>query len=343
MDRNDMSFANRSGAALQLALTGQKARRVAVFTALHLICLLAAGAVHASCGSAFCVLDTSWSTQGVPSDPGTMRLDLRYEFVDQSQLRSNRSRIAPENDNGDTRELRTVNRNWLATLDYTFSQDWAASVALPYVDRVHSHITDPTGNPALDEWRFAEIGDVRVLGQRRFASADNPLVNYGLNFGLKLPTGNYRVSNADGTQAERSLQPGTGSTDVVLGGYYARPGFQIDSSWFVQALLQKAVRIKDEFRPGAQYTLSAGYRQGFTPTLSGLLQVNSLFKKRDAGLNAEPDLSGSRSVFLSPGLNFAITPDVQIYGFVQLPVYRQVNGVQLSANRALVGGISVRF
>ena len=40
------------------------------------------GAALASCGSAFCVLNTNWNTQGIPNEPGTVRVDLRYEFVD---------------------------------------------------------------------------------------------------------------------------------------------------------------------------------------------------------------------------------------------------------------------
>jgi hypothetical protein len=34
---------------------------------------------------------------------------------------------------------------------------------------------------------------------------------------------------------------------------------------------------------------------------------------------------------------------VQLYAFAQLPLYQYVNGVQLTANRAFVAGISTRF
>jgi hypothetical protein len=43
------------------------------------------------------------STQGVPADPGTVRLDLRYEYVDQKELRSGRNRISAEDDPPTTR------------------------------------------------------------------------------------------------------------------------------------------------------------------------------------------------------------------------------------------------
>ena len=168
-------------------------------------------------------------------------------------------------------------------------------------------------------------------------------MNYGLTFGVKLPTGDYKIMNADGVAAERSLQPGTGSTDAIVGAYYAAPGFRPDSSWFAQGLVQWAVSTKGEFKPGNQYQLNLGYRYPFTDALQGLLQLNSLVKERDTGANAEPDLSGSKTMFLSPGLSYSITRDTQIYSFVQLPIYRYYNGIQLSADWTFVAGATLRF
>ena len=284
-----------------------------------------------------------WSTQGVPVEAGAARLDLRYESINQNRLRSGRRGISQAEDTADTTELRTVNRNLLATLDYTFSKNWAVSASLPVVDRAHSHIADPAGAATFEQWDFTKAGDARILGIYSFDNEANPFVSYGLTFGLKLPTGEYLVQNADGTVAERALQPGTGSTDAVLGAFYAAPGLTADSSWWLQGLVQQAMQVKDGFRPGSQVQLSLGYRHPLTESLQGLLQVNTLVKERDTGINAEPDLSGSKTVYLSPGLSYALTHDAQLYGFLQLPLYRTVNGVQLSADYAVVVGVTLRF
>jgi len=300
------------------------------------------GMAQASCGSAFCVLNTNWATQGVASEPGTTRLDLRHEFVDQKHLRAGGKQISASEDTADTTELRTINRNLLATLDHAFSNNWTVSASAPVVDRSHSHINDPTGAATFETWNFAKIGDARVLGHYRFDNPD-PTLNRGLTVGLKLPTGDYQVKNGDGTVAERALQPGTGSTDVVIGGYYSAPGWQPDSAWFAQGLVQQPVATREAFKPGTQYQLNLGYRYPINDSLQVLGQVNTLIKTRDTGANAEPDLSGSRTVFLSPGLSYTVTHDVQLYGFLQLPVYRYVNGTQLSANWSLIVGMTMRF
>jgi len=305
--------------------------------------LLAAATAQGSCGTAFCVLNTDWSTQGVAAEPGTAKLDLRYEFVDQKHLREGTRRIGAAEDPNDPAESRTINRNLVTTLDYALTKNWAASVSAPAVSRSHSHIADPTGTATQETWNFTKVGDARVLGHYRFDSAGGPAVNYGLSFGLKLPTGDYKVMNDGGVPAERMLQPGTGSTDAIAGGYYAAPGFHPDSSWFAQGLLQWAVGTKDEYRPGNQYQVNLGYRYPIGQELQGLLQLNALVRGHDSGANAEPDLSGSKTVFLSPGLSCALTHDFQIYSFLQLPIYRQVNGVQLSADWAFVAGATLRF
>jgi hypothetical protein len=86
-----------------------------------------------------------------------------------------------------------------------------------------------------------------------------------------------------------------------------------------------------------------GYRYGVTDKLGALVQVNAVVKRRDRGAQAEPNDSGGRFLFISPGLSYAATDTMQIYAFFQKPVYQYVNGVQLTADKAFVLGLSNRF
>jgi hypothetical protein len=74
-----------------------------------------------------------------------------------------------------------------------------------------------------------------------------------------------------------------------------------------------------------------------------MLQANAVFKGRDSGPNAEPDDSGQRQLFVSPGMSWNATRDMQVYAFVQLPLYQAVNGVQLTADWSALAGVSFRF
>lgn len=314
---------------------------------LGILSLCALGAVagnaQASCGQAFCVVNTNWAMQGIPSDPGSSRLDLRFESINQTKLRQGNKSISASEVDEETLENRTSNRNLIATYDYTFSNDWGFTFAAPLQKRVHEHTVDPTTNPVDEKWDFTRLGDVRALANYNIVSDDDPINRFGFQFGFKLPTGSYKVSNSDGVRAERALQPGTGSTDVIVSAFYTHRGVSTGSAWFAQLGYQQAALTQDEYRPGSQTSFTAGYNQPLVGALTGTLQLNALLKNRDSGANAEWDLSGGRYVFISPGLNYAVSNSIQIYAYAQLPIYRYVNGVQLVADYGFVGGAAIQF
>ena len=298
---------------------------------------------QASCGSAFCVINTDWTTQGMLDEAGAIRLDLRYEFIDQNSLRHGSHSISRAQDNEEEIELRTLNRNLLATLDYIVDKNWSVTAFMPVVDKSHSHISDPEDTAVRESWDFTRMGDMRLLTTYRFDNGDNPSRNIGIRAGIKLPTGDYKIRNDEGVLAERSLQPGTGSTDFILGAFYSAVGFSHNSSWFAEGTVQTPLETQDHFRPGNQYQLNIGYRQPVTESLQALLQINSIVKERDTGSNSESDVSGLKTIYLSPGLSYGVSKNIQTYGFVQLPVYRYVNGTQLSADWSAVVGMTMRF
>lgn len=80
-----------------------------------------------------------------------------------------------------------------------------------------------------------------------------------------------------------------------------------------------------------------------TSAWSGLWQINAQIKDRDRGGQAEPMDSGGSFVWLSPGLSYALTHAAKVYGFVQLPLYQRVNGVQLTAGWTAAAGASWHF
>ena len=215
---------------------------------------------------------------------------------------------------------------------------------LPFVHRDHFHLQNADdGSQTPESWHFKEIGDLRVLARRRLESVEDR--NFGVLGGVKLPTGKTDVTNADGELAERMLQPGTGTTDLILGYYInsMRPIAEIPARFFFQTQVQAPVNESKGFRPGTHFSADAGIAYPASGNWSGLLQVNMVIKGRDHGPAAEPEDSGGSFVWLSPGISYAPTRSVQFYSFVQLPMYQRVNGVQLTANWAASAGVSVRF
>jgi hypothetical protein len=316
---------------------------------IRLMAALAAAAasfaVHASCGAAFCMVNTGWSATGVWTEPGT-RLDLRYEYIDQDQPMNGRDKASVGQFPRHHNEVSTVNRNLIASLDHGFGSNWGVNLSLPVVDRQHAHIHRHMGQNLYETWDFTGLGDLRALGRYQFAprqEGDRHNV-WGLNFGLKLPTGKFDERNAQGQQAERSLQPGSGTTDALLGVYFSQHLPLRGLSWFAQALYQDALKSRADYKPGERFGLDFGVRHDTTERLGLMLQLNYLHRGKDSGREADqPDDTGGNFLYLSPGASWNLTKALQLYGFVQVPVYQDVNGVQITAEYAVVVGMSVRF
>lgn len=321
-------------------------RTTYAFRLAPVFALLAASQVHASCGSAFCTLNTNWSTQGIWTEPGA-RVDLRYEYLNQDELYSGSDKATQEEaESAHHREVETVNRNLLLNTDYSFNQTYGVSVNLPLVMREHTHLhLNHQDHTTLDPstWDFTRLGDVRVLGRMQLSSEASITQAYGINLGLKLPTGSYEIANDQGKIAERSMQPGTGTTDVIVGGYYRQNLPQYNSQWFTQLLVTRAVDETHGYEPGQQLSWDLGYRYRLNHMFSLMAQLNYQVKQRDSGEEAEPEESGSKALFFSPGVSAAFGHSTQVYAFIHHRLHQDVNGLQLTGENGFVAGVSTRF
>jgi hypothetical protein len=279
--------------------------------------------------------------QGSWTEPGT-RFDLRFEYIDQDQPRHGTDEIEagviPEHHD----EIRTLNRNALLTLDHAFNDGWSLSATLPLLDRQHDHIhnhLEADGHiEHFDEhWSYSEAGDLRLLANYRPQDGDA-----GILAGVKLPTGATDIVNDEGEAAERSLQPGSGTTDLLLGGFYQHRTSKA-VSWFGQLLWQEALSEQDAYKPGRHLNLDTGLSYYSGSRLIWMLQLNLVDKTGDAGAEAEPENSGGRFAYLSPGISMGLGGSLQLYAFVQQALYQNVEGVQLTAERGVAVGLSSRF
>lgn len=331
-------------------------RRAAVLPCLSFVAvaLLAANA-NASCGSSFCSVNTHWDTQGLSSDEG-WRVDLRYSYARADKWRG-APLAAPSGSDEEIEAKRTINQVLNLDADYAINARWNIALGVPLIARDHSHIFDSSvTGPFSQQAKFTELGDVRVVGKYKF---DMGSLNSGsgIRFGLKLPTGaiNKTMTPRDPAdpavpyKLERSSQPGTGSTDAILGAYYYRSVPGADWGWFVSGQVQSALDSRDGYRPGKEVSADLGLHYALSPSLNALLQLNAQHRSRDSGRNANA-ASGGYSWNLSPGLSYALTAQTQIYGVLQVAVKQHVNADpadpesgQLTAPGSLVVGVSYRF
>ena len=313
--------------------------------AIALAVLLAgACADSVACSACGCTLNADWATQGLTSRTG-WTADLRYDFFNQDDLRSGTGRVDRSTlalPNEEEIQQQTVNRNATLTLDYGLSSDWGVTLTLPWLERRHTTIAE--GDTDISSSRSDSLGDVRVVARYTgFSEAQD----WGLQLGLKLPTGDSHGVNFDGgpqqgEMLDRGLQAGTGSTDLLVGAFKFG-AINETADWFGQALLQIPVIADRAFKPGVGANLTAGVRYRGFESIVPQLQFNSRVERRETGSEADTPNSGATLVYFSPGAAFNVSAKTSVYLFGQVPVYQRVNGYQLEPKWSVSAGVHAAF
>ena len=328
-----------------------------------------------ACATCGCSL-TSDAATGFSSAAG-WRVSLEYDYLDQNQLRNGSGaitagRVAAINDAGGNQEVEhdTINRYTTLGIGYSANANWSFRLLLPYIDRGHTTYgaaANPLTPDQLSGATATGLGDAKFLINYQGLLPTHAL---GLQLGVKLPTGHYGGPNAEGTGSvgrspvafstgpnaqnpapgnllDTSLNPGTGSTDLIAGAYYFQPVSQ-DFDAFVNAQFQAAVTQKLDqpganYRPGNQASLSFGLRYEADPALVPQVQVNVTHRRGDQGALADVGDTAGTVAYLSPGFSWSALPKLQVYGFVQLPVYSKLAGYQLFPRWTATTGLSYAF
>jgi len=230
-------------------------------------------------------------------------------------------------------------------LEYMFNREWGIAVKVPFVAREFWTLDD-SGNQ--NSFSSKSVGDIEIMGMYTGFSKD---MSTGVLFGLKLPTGTYTAPGLD-----RDTQIGTGSTDLMLGGFH-RGMITGDNAWqyFTQAVARIPFAYRSApdptgsavdaagnvlvqtYKPGYQVDGSVGvvYNNGYNilgfDKIAPLLQFIGSHRVRDGGDASDPLNSGFDRVMVAPGIEFTKVVDefnkrvVKLYFDVEVPIYYRTN------------------
>jgi hypothetical protein len=303
-----------------------------------------------ACASCGCTLSAD-AAMGYSALPG-WRLSVEYDYIDQDQLRSGTHVVSGVPD-GTELEHQTINQYVTAGISYSPNSSWNVTMLVPYVIRSHSTygIFDSTQPlPELSRSFSSSIGDTKlILSYQGWL----PTNNLGVQLGVKLPTGQYGTAvdfysgpNA-GQPLDASLQPGTGSTDIIVGAYYYQAISQ-DFDAFINGQFQAAVKERmdqpgNDYRPGNTTSVSFGLRYEGNPRWVPQLQVNLLHKEPDTGALADVQNTAGNVVYVSPGVTAQVSARLHVFAFAQLPVYSNLYGTQLFPRWTASAGATYAF
>jgi hypothetical protein len=262
---------------------------------------------------------------------GTVALD--YDFMDQTHNWHNASKAS--DDDNDDKQIRSSFVT--AGMQYMFNRQWGMEVDLPYDHRYFKTTDDDTGD--IVSFHHWSIGDVRIQGIYTGFSED---MSTGLEFGVKVPSGDWRASGFD-----RDTEIGSGSTDALLG-FFHRGAITPDSSfsYFIQDALDQPFATQGGYLPGTENDAALGvYYNGWhmgSAKVTPIAEVLNSFRTRDRGWASDPTNSGYERILLAPALELDYKK-VMVFFDVGFPVYQNINGNQLVSNALYKVSVAYMF
>lgn len=322
---------------------------------IALVIYLAGPNLALACASCGCTLSSEWQS----SSDQKFSVDLRYEQINQTQLRSGASTITGKAASAITygssnQEVESYTKNQYYTLGLGawLTTDWSMTLLIPYVQRNHSTLgtasDGATAGPGGGQYdsQTSSLGDMKLLA-RYFGVSETR--EWSIIMGLKAATGSHTMTgtSTDSTapgpvSIDPGLQPGTGTTDLVAGLGYSKT---LNKSWdtFAEFLYQYALAEFQSYRPGNGANLNFGLRYFDFETFVPQLQVNSRIVDTDSGSAADRVSTGGTLVYLSPGVTIPLGTMMQIYAFAQVPLYQYLSGVQLAPTSTSSLGFRMSF
>ena len=195
------------------------------------------------------------------------------------------------------------------------------------------------------------IGDAVFMLQYTILS--NLKRNTVIAAGPKIPIGKFDATDAEfGFALAPDLQPGSGSWDGIIGLSHSEyhvlnPNFTITGTLGYR-ISSEGERFDGDpgYRFGNEFIASLGFNESYIlrkTTISPFAYIQYRNTKADKISDFEVPGTGGQWLNLSPGISFSPTPFVDINISSEIPLYRNLEGTQLTTSYRFNVGIAVKL
>jgi len=311
--------------------------------------VLTISVIRTSFACDFCLLSQGISPLDTMKGTG-IKISERYTVLDQVYQGTS------ENTNPGAKET-----HWTTELTgfYGITPEFMVLAVVPYKKGRTSGEPDLTVTPAVLDTAMAGdasgIGDIALIGRYTFLKSETPdstTVMAGVA-GIKFATGSTNAKTSDGMNfLDSHLQPGTGSTDYLLGVSYSHSlqRFSLSANLLGTITTEgKFGTTKHQFGNALNYDLTGKYRMApeeFAPTKPQLfvaLGINGEVREREKEDGVTVTDSGGNTIYLSPGLQLVLAPHWVLELSYQHAIYHNLYGTQLGETYKAIGGVTYLF
>lgn len=297
----------------------------------------------------FCLLSQGISPLDTMKGSG-IKITERYTLLDQVYQGTTKQENPGAKEEHWTTEL---------TGFYGITPEFMVLAVLPYkVGKTSGELdlaADPVGLDTAGAGSASGIGDIALMGRYTFLKQENPDTTdilAGL-FGVKFATGKTDAKTSDGSEfLDSHLQPGTGSTDWLLGLSYSHSLSRFSVSANLLGTITTGGKFGDrshQFGNALNYDAGCKYRvypEKFSPAQPQYfiaLGVNGEVREREK-IDGEtaPD-TGGNTTYLSPGVQLVLAPHWTIELSYQWAFLHNLYGTQLGETYKAIGAVTYLF
>jgi hypothetical protein len=191
---------------------------------------------------------------------------------------------------------------------------------------------------ATDEIRAHGLGDLAVNLRFLPVKSLRKTSQFILSGGVRIPVGAFD-EQIDGVTVPVSLQPSSGALKINASLYYSTPVISPDFSINSFAIYEYSNTIEEGYfvyKYGDFLQMSAGMQYNYMKRLGFSLNLKYEFRGHDQRENQEiVESSGSHIILINPQITYNFNQGWSIMLLSDLPVYKYVNGEQLTNSYAI--------
>lgn len=232
------------------------------------------------------------------------------------------------------------------TVVHGYTERFAGILSVPWIYRRHETLSGAERITRKTEG----LGDISLLGKYRLYTRDEIGATSRLSVisGVELPTGRTGDEDSHG-KLPRTLQTGSGAIDGVLGLAFTHQ--TLDDEWDANLTHQWNNEANDfEFGDVLKYTAAYQKRvlpwvlpeEGMYQQLNLVPELNGEWQQKHEDQNGTVTDSGGHTLYVSPGLQMASRRWVA-EASIQLPVYQDLNGIQVETDYTVIASLRFTF
>lgn len=269
-------------------------------------------------------------------EKGTFQLGINYDYNNLNTLN-----LGSETLNDDSR-LR-VTHSVLVNTNYDITNRLSVEALFTWVNQ-RRKITQ-FGNENLEQ--SSGIGDAVLLLKYNFINTFGKNSNLNLGVGTKIPFGSTTETNSLSIILNADLQPGSNVWDLIFWSQMSknfnfRPSFNISSQVTYRNTGTNNEYLENStYKFGNEFQFYLGFSDQFT-MLKTLANPSITFKYRtsekDKITGFDIDNTGGNWISIIPNFSINIKPNIIFSTKIELPIYSNVDGLQLTPTYRLTSG-----